>query len=106
MTSKIVPVIRGGALALSVSGMALAQSSNAQNNKPIQPMTDENANSANTTQQPRAAPANRMAPSTTTGSGATSGSRDLGANPKGNAGAERPIKPLTDESKNSADPQR
>jgi hypothetical protein len=108
MASKIVPLILGSALALSVSGMALAQS-NAQNNKPLQPMTDENANSANTTQQPtgqKAAPANRMAPSTTTGSGAASGSRDLGANPKGSAGAERPIKPQTDESKNSADPKR
>jgi hypothetical protein len=106
MASKIVPLILGSALALSVSGMALAQGSNAQNNKPLQPMTDENANSANTTQQPtgqKAAPANRMAPSTTTGSGAKS---DLGANPKGSAGAERPIKPQTDESKNSADPQR
>ena len=109
MASKIVPLILGSALAVSVSGMALAQGSNAQNNKPLPPMTDENANSANTTQQPtgqRAAPTGEMAPSGTTGSGAAAGSRDLGANPKGSAGAERPIKPQTDESKNSADPQR
>jgi hypothetical protein len=108
MASKIVPLILGSALALSVSGMALAQSSNAQNNKPLQPMTDETANSSNKTQQPtgqNAAPANRMAPSTTTGSGAASGSRDLGANPKGSAGAKEPIKSQTDSSKNSADPK-
>jgi len=70
-------------------------------------MTDETANSANKTQQPtgqQALPNGQPAPRTT-GSG-VSGSSDLGANPKGNAGAERPIKPLTDESKNSADPQR
>jgi hypothetical protein len=35
MASKTVPLILGSALALSVSGMALAQTSNAQNNKPI-----------------------------------------------------------------------
>jgi len=106
MASKILPLILGSALALSVSGLAVAQNSNAQNNKPLQPMTDENANSANTTQQPtgqQAAPGSKMAPSTT-GSGAAKS--DLGANPKGNAGAERPIKPQTDESKNSADPKR
>jgi hypothetical protein len=109
MASKIVPLILGSALALSVSGMALAQSSNAQNNKPVQPMTDETANSANKTQQPtgqQTAPANRMAPSTTTGSGAQSGSSDLGANPKGNPSAEKPLKPLTDEGSNSANPKR
>jgi hypothetical protein len=105
MASKIASLILGSALALSVSGMALAQSSNAQNNKPLQPMTDETANSSNKTQQPtgqNAAPANRMAPSTTTGSGAKS---DLGANPKGSAGAKEPIKSQTDSSKNSANPK-
>jgi hypothetical protein len=107
MASKIVSLVLGSALALSVSGMALAQSSNAQNNKPIQPMTDETANSANKTQQPtgqQAVPQGQIAPRTT-GSG-VSGSSDLGANPKGNAGAQRPIKPLTDEGSNSADPKR
>jgi hypothetical protein len=108
MASKIVPLILGSAMALSVSGMALAQSSNAQNNKPIQPMTDETANSANKTQQPtgqKAAPSGQLAPRTT-GSGAKSGSSDLGANPKGNPTAEKPLKPLTDEGSNSANPQR
>jgi hypothetical protein len=104
MASKILPLMLGGALALSVSGMAVAQ-----NTKAASPDTDKSADSANKNQQPtgqQTAPAGRMAPSGTTGSGAKSGSSDLGANPKGNPAAEKPLKPLTDEGSNSANPKR
>ena len=103
MASKILPLMLGGALALSVSGMAVAQ-----NTKATQPNTDETADSANKNQQPtgqKAAPSGQMAPRTT-GSGAQPGSRDLGANPKGSAGADKPIQPMTDEEKTSAEPKR
>jgi hypothetical protein len=102
MASKILPIIMSGALALAVSGMAVAQ--NAPKANPSN--TDESANSANRDQQPtgaRSAPSGQMAPSTTTGSGAKS---DLGKNPKGSGGAERPIPPMTDEEKTSAEPKR
>jgi hypothetical protein len=103
MASKILPLMLGGALALSVSGMAVAQ-----NTKATQPNTDETADSANKNQQPtgqKAAPSGQMAPRTT-GSAPKSGASDLGADPKGNPTAEKPLKPLTDESSNSATPKR
>ena len=103
MASKMLSVILGSALAVSVSGMAVAQ-----NTKATQPNTDESADSANRNQQPtgqRAAPSGQTAPRPS-GSGAQSGSSDLSANPAGSGGAQQPIQPLTDEEKTSAEPRR
>jgi len=103
-TFKIASLLAGAVLALSAVESASAQNGASGRNAP-DPGTDSTSRSA-TPGSPTGVQGNPVTPQSSGVGGAARPGTDLGRRPEGSGGPPEPIQPMTDETKNSANPER